>query len=98
MDESIEIHFDDKRGALELACGPDAFRAFRDFASRELGDLPDLPWEKVESIEVLDTATFVARRNSRKTAVLTAGCLVVALTFAIFCLIGVATVLRWWRM
>ena len=60
----IEIHFDENRGYLELACEPDAFAAYRDLAREQLKDLPEIPFDKVMELNIVDTATFVARRDA----------------------------------
>lgn len=62
--DGIEIHFDEKRGYLELACEPDAFAAYRDLAREQLKDLPEIPVDKVMELNIVDTATFVARRDA----------------------------------
>jgi len=64
--DGIEIHFDEKRGYLELACEPDAFAAYRDLARDHLKDLPEIPIDKVMELNIVDTATFVARRDAPK--------------------------------
>jgi hypothetical protein len=62
--DGIEIHFDEKRGYLELACEPDAFASYRDLARNHLKDLPEIPIDKVIEMNIVDTATFVARRDA----------------------------------
>lgn len=64
--DGIEIHFDEKRGYLELACEPDAFAAYRDLVREQLKDLPEIPVDKVMEFNIVDTATFVARRDAPK--------------------------------
>jgi hypothetical protein len=64
--DGIEIHFDEKRGYLELACEPDAFSAYREIARDQLKDFPDISLDKVIEIHILDTETFVARRDAPK--------------------------------
>ena len=64
MSDGIEIHFDEKRGYLQLACEPDAFVAYRDVARKQLVDFPHIAIEKVLELSVTDIATFVARRDS----------------------------------
>jgi len=62
----IEIHFDEKHGCLRLACEPDAFAAYRSVAREHLKDFPDIPIDKVIEMNIVDTATFVARRDTPK--------------------------------
>jgi len=64
--DGIEIHFDEKRGYLELACEPDAFAAYREVARDHLKDFPEVALEKVIELNIVDTATFVARRDAPK--------------------------------
>src|SRR5687768_17509980 len=64
MSDGIEIHFDQKRGYLELACEPDAFAPYREIARDQLRKFSDIPLEKVIEINIVDTATFVARRDA----------------------------------
>ncbi len=64
--EGIEIHFDEKRGYLQLACEPDAFAAYHSVAREHLKDFPDIPIDKVIEMSILNTATFVARRDAPK--------------------------------
>ena len=64
--DGIEIHFDEKRGYLELACEPDAFSSYREVARDHLNDLPEIPVDRVMELNIVDTATFVARRGAPK--------------------------------
>jgi hypothetical protein len=64
--DGIEIHFDEKRGYLELACEPEAFSAYREIARDQLKDFPDISLDKVMEINIVDTSTFVARRDAPK--------------------------------
>lgn len=64
--DGIEIHFDEKHGYLRLACEPDAFAAYQSVAREHLKDFPDIPVDKVVEINIVDTATFVARGNAPK--------------------------------
>ncbi|MBE7157816.1 MAG: hypothetical protein INR62_05180 [Rhodospirillales bacterium] len=64
MSEGIEIHYDDKRQYLELACEPDAFAAYRGVARQHLSDFPEIDIDRVIEIHIMDTATFVRRRNA----------------------------------
>ena len=64
--ESIEIHFDEERGYLQLACEPDAFATYRNVAHEHLKDFPDIPIDKVIEINITNTATFVARNDAPK--------------------------------
>ncbi len=66
FNDGIEIHFDEKRGYLELACETDAFSAYREIARDQLKDFPDISLDKVMEINIVDTATFVARRDAPK--------------------------------
>ena len=65
-EDGIEIHFDEKRGYLQLACEPDAFAAYCSVAREHLKDFPDIPIDKVIEMHIVDTATFVARRDAPK--------------------------------
>lgn len=64
--DGIEIHFDEKHGYLRLACEPDAFAAYQSVAREHLKDFPDIPVDKVIEMNIVDTATFVARRDAPK--------------------------------
>ena len=50
--DGIEIHFDEKRGYLELACEPDAFAAYREVARDHLKDFPQVALEKVIELKL----------------------------------------------
>ena len=65
-EDGIEIHFDEKRGYLQLACDPAAFAAYRSFACEHLKDFPEIPIDKVIEMSITDTATFAARRDASK--------------------------------
>ena len=67
--DGIEIHFDEKRGYLQLACEPHAFAAYREVARDHLKDLPEIPLDKVIEMNIVNTATFVARRDAPKRCV-----------------------------
>src|SRR5687768_13287579 len=64
--DGIEFHFDEKRGHLELACEPDAFAPYREIAREQLKYFPDILLDKVMEINIVDTATFVAKRDAPK--------------------------------
>jgi hypothetical protein len=64
--EGIEIHFDEKRGYLQLACEPDAFAPYREIAREQLKDFPDISIDRVIEMNIVDTATFVSRREAPK--------------------------------
>jgi hypothetical protein len=92
VSDGIEIHFDETRGYLELACEPDAFSQYRELARAQLVDIPDISFDKVIEINVVDTATFVARRDAPRRRIwdwIIIGLLVLTIAFAI---IGVAAV------
>jgi hypothetical protein len=63
MSDGVEIHYDDKRRYLELACEPDAFAAYRDLARQHLADFPEIDLERVIEINVVDTAQSVKKRE-----------------------------------
>src|SRR5262245_54765093 len=62
--DGIEIHFDDKRGHLDLACEPDAFAAYLDLAKDHLEGIPEIDFNLVKEINITNTAVFVAERES----------------------------------
>ncbi len=62
--DGIEIHFDEKRGYLELACEPVAFASYRELARNHLRDFPEIQIDRVIEMNIVDTATFVARRHA----------------------------------
>lgn len=64
--DGIEIHFDEKHGYLQLACEPDAFAAYRSVALEHLKGFPDIPIDRVIEMNIVDTTTFVARRDAPK--------------------------------
>lgn len=64
--DGIEIHFDEKRGYLELACEPDAYAEYWYLAREHVAGIPHVAIEKVVEIHITDTATFVARRDAPK--------------------------------
>lgn len=79
--DSIEIHFDEKRGYLQLACEPDAFAAYLVMTRKHLEVLPEIALDKVVEINIIDTATSVARRGApaRRLVDLIFGVVVVAI-------------------
>jgi len=94
MRDGIEVHFDEKRGHLELACEPDAFAPYRDIARQQLADMPGLRIDKVVELNIIDTATFVARRNApRKRIFDILFCLLVFVILGL-AIIGASTLLR----
>src|SRR5262245_30066019 len=70
MSDGIEIHFDETRGYLELACEPDAFAPYRALARKQLADFPEIDVDKVIEINIVDTATYVARRDAPRNQIL----------------------------
>jgi hypothetical protein len=61
----IEIHFNEKRGCLELSCEGDDFSPYRELARKQLRDFTGLPFDKVTEIVVVDAAASSARRHAR---------------------------------
>jgi hypothetical protein len=51
--DGVEIHFDQKRGYLELACEPDAFAPYREIAREQLKEFPDISIDKVMEINIV---------------------------------------------
>ena len=93
MSDGIEIHFDGKRGYLELACDPDAFAPYRELARTQLVDIPDVSLDKVIEINIVDTATFVARRDAPRRRLwdwAIGGFVVLVLVFAVIGVVAVA--------
>ena len=93
MSDGIEIHFDEKRGYLELACEPDAFAPYRELARKQLVDIPDVSLDKLIEINIVDTATFVARRDVPRRRLwdwAIGGFVVLVLVFAVIGVIAVA--------
>ena len=64
--DGIEIHYDEKRGYLHLACEPDAFAAYREVAREHLKEFSEIPINRVIEMNIVDTTTFVARRDAPK--------------------------------
>ena len=63
MSDGIEMHFDEKRGCLELACEPDAFAPYREIAREQLVDFPEIPIDQIIEINIVDSVEYVARRG-----------------------------------
>ena len=70
MSDGIEIHFDEKRGYLKLACEPGAFEPYRDLAKSQLTDLPEIAIDRVVEINIFNTAAIVARREAPRNKVI----------------------------
>jgi hypothetical protein len=91
--DGVEIHFDQKRGYLELACEPDAFAPYREIAREQLKEFPDISIDKVMEINIVDTETFVARRDAPKRrigGIVVGGLVVLVLVLAV---IGVCAII-----
>lgn len=95
MSDGIEIHFDEKRGYLDLACEPDAFAQYREVARNQLSDFPDIPIDKVLEINIVDTEKYVARRMRPVRGFSELVAVVVAIALVGLVVIGAVTVLRW---
>lgn len=80
MSDGIEVHFDEKRSKLELACEPGAFATYREIAREQLKNFPGIPLENVIEINIVDTASSVARRAAPKRRI---GGMIVGLLIAI---------------
>jgi hypothetical protein len=65
-EDGIEIHFDEKRGCLELACEPDAFRRYLEVARDQLRDVQEIPMERVIELNIVDAATHVTQSRAPK--------------------------------
>lgn len=92
--DGIEVHFDAKQGRLELACEPDAFSPYRELARSQLVGLPDISFDKVIEIEIIDTATLVARRNTPRRRLVDWAIVAVLVLVLSFAVIGVVAVFR----
>jgi len=95
MSDGIEIHYDDKRGYLELACEPDAFAQYREVARQQLSDFPEIEVDKVLEISIVDTTRFVARRSEsrHKYFGIIVGAAVCGIVF--LAVIGVISLVKW---
>ena len=97
MSDGIEIHFDERRGHLELACEPDAFAAYREIARRQLADFPGISVDNVIEFNVVDTVRVMERRNApqRRMWELVIWIIVALLTLVgAFAIVGVVAVFR----
>ena len=61
--DGIEIHYDEKRSYLSLACEPDAFAPYREIARSQLEDFGEIPIDDVRELQVLDVEAHVAWRD-----------------------------------
>ena len=93
--DGIEVHFDEKRGRLELACEPDSFALFRDLAAKELRGLDNINFGKVQEIEILDVDTCVARREAPRSRLLLIGFVTIGLGIVATFLVGAVTLVGW---
>jgi hypothetical protein len=94
MSDGIEIHFDQKRGRLDLACEPEAFARYRELAREDLREFPGISMDRVAEICIVDVASYAKKRGAPKGplgSVLFGLALVVILALAV---IGAMTVLN----
>ena len=91
-DDSFEVHYDEKRGHLELACAPKSYKKFRDFIFEELADFEDINLDRVREIEILDAYTISDRRPSK---IQNAGCIALAIILGGILLVGGITIAHW---
>jgi hypothetical protein len=93
--DGIEIHFDGKRGYLELACESDAFAAYREVARAQLADFKEIPVGEVIEINVVDADASVARRRGPRRMIwgwVVASLFILTTTLAV---VGLLSVVRW---
>jgi hypothetical protein len=97
--DGIEIHCDEKRGWISLACEPDAFRDFHDYVRTQLRDFPDLDLDRIDTIEVTNTERNVGERKKPRRRLIDAAIfmvlLFVGLTFGVGLAQVVRTAVRW---
>lgn len=94
-DDSFEIHYDEKRGRLELACTPQSYNKFRNFVSKELADFGEIDLDRVREIEILDAHSITAGAPS---PLRSAGCIAVVIVVIVVCtlvVIGGLTIAHW---
>jgi hypothetical protein len=91
-DDSFEVHYDEKRGHLELACAPKSYRRFRDFVSEELADFKEINLDRVREIEILDAHSITGQSPSN---LQNAGCIALAIILCAILLIGGITIAHW---
>jgi hypothetical protein len=87
-EDGVEIHFDEKLGCLELACGRDAFAPYREVARRQLKEFPDISMDGVVEMNIVDTAKFVSRRAAPKRLFRDIAIVLLALTVLALAAIG----------
>ena len=96
-DDGFKVHYDQKRGRLEIACDTGSYKRFRDLVSHQFTDIPEINFDNVVEIEILDSAKFVARGDTMRSSIMMRGLIgIVGLIFA-SSLIGFIVILRWLR-
>jgi hypothetical protein len=90
MSDGIEVHFDEKRGYLQLGCEPDAFAPYRELARSQLADMPEISLDKISEIYIVDSAKSASGRNGPRWGLQDIA--IAAVLFAIFGLAGVGLV------
>lgn len=71
MSDGIEIHFDPKRGRLELSCEPDAFVAYREITRKQLAGFPEVQLDHIYEINVVDAKIYTARNGKHQSVLRT---------------------------
>jgi hypothetical protein len=97
VSDAIEVHFDKKRGYLELGCESDAFTPFRELVRTQLADLTDIPLDKVTEISVIDTDAVVRERSSLRQRLIGIAICVLLFVTAAFAIIGMVATATWLR-
>jgi hypothetical protein len=95
MSEGIEIHYNNKRQYLELACEPNAFALYRKIAKDHLSDFPEINVDEVIELNIVDMASFVANRDvpmKRFWETIVIGVMFLVLALAV---IGAVAIIRW---
>jgi len=86
--DGIEIHCDEKRGWIHLACEPDAFKDFHDYVRTQLCDLPEIDLNHIDTIEITNTARIVDERASPRQKAVAIGIVFMLLVVGISSVIG----------
>ena len=95
MSDGIEVHFDSKRGYLELACEPDAFIPYLELARQQLKELSELSFDTIVEINVTNASTSVGRANTLQQRIVSAVLGVFIVSTFILSLIGLVQVVKW---
>lgn len=95
VEDAVDVRYSAKDGCLYLACDPGAFDLLRkQFIADNVGG-PDIPFDEVVSIRIVDIVSFNKRNNVQAVRTRPWGCFIVLISILALAIVGLVQTVRW---